>query len=161
MACADEVGHIEFIIRCASRDGESGGEPLARAGAALVGAAGEGGSFAGYIDHLTLVECVVKVFGEPDGPVVSKSLFSSSFGRVFHNPVPRKALTCGGSIGRRIEGLYLIAGAARTAVGATGNGEVVLGGIAVVFMCMAVRRGTRRFFFRFCGLVLEGLIIRR
>jgi hypothetical protein len=33
---------------------------------------------AGDVDHLTLGKCFIKILGEPDGPLITQPLFSSS-----------------------------------------------------------------------------------
>jgi len=79
-----EIGHVKRVILAVVRHAESGGYLLAEMGTSVVGSAGKRSTFAGEVDHLALSEFAVEVFGKPDRPVVTQSLFCSSVNVIVH-----------------------------------------------------------------------------
>jgi hypothetical protein len=61
---------------------------------ALVLIAGERGGFAGNVNHLTLGQFFVEILGKPHGPMIPKSLFTSSVCRLNHLWFPIKIINC-------------------------------------------------------------------
>jgi hypothetical protein len=80
MSRADETLHIKGFIRTQVRDTKTGRYMLPKARTVLIGVARKRRRPAGNVNHLTLVKCFVKILGEPDGPLITQSLFSSSVG---------------------------------------------------------------------------------
>ncbi len=83
-ACAGETCHIERFIGPEARNAKASGQTLAGIWAVLVGAAAKSCPCTADVNHLSLEKHFVKVLGEPDGPIITQSLFLSSLKIRFH-----------------------------------------------------------------------------
>ena len=102
-----EVGHIERIIGTISRHAETGGNMLPRLGTAILCITGKRRPLAANINHLSLRESMVDILGEPDGPIITQSLFCSSIGVFVHCKYSKISYCCL-QIGRFIGRLYKV-----------------------------------------------------
>jgi hypothetical protein len=93
-AAAGKTGHIEAV--CIAETGDA--EPCCYCSAwirtFLVRVTGKGGAMAGNINHLTLRKHIIEILGEPDGPLISKSLLCSSLCIRIHFKFPKNLYFC-------------------------------------------------------------------
>ena len=92
MTAASKICHIEAVIRAEAWYTEAGGYMLTGTGTIIVGVAGKRRRLAGNINHLTLPQRFIKVLCEPDGPMITQSLLSSSLAIFVHYKCPKNLL---------------------------------------------------------------------
>lgn len=80
-----EVGHIEAVALAKTWNAETRRYLLTRIWTLLITIARERRPSARNIHHLTLQKYFAKVLGKPDRPVITKSLFPSSFSICLHS----------------------------------------------------------------------------
>jgi hypothetical protein len=81
--------HLKRFIRPKTRDTEPGRYRLPRLRTITIRVIRKCRSTARNIHHLTLQQCLIKILGEPDGPMIPQPLLPSSFCHSFHTKSPK------------------------------------------------------------------------